>query len=88
MGLPGGNAIGVFGFTTGATGTPGINVGTIFDDNATRNIFDSTTTGTNGNSATDYIGYFRPEFGSLKSLVCEPQSSPRSAATSTARGRW
>ena len=69
QGLATGNAIGQFGFTTGATGTPGIVVGTIFDDNATRNIFDSTTTGTNGNSATDYIGYFQPEFGSLKSFV-------------------
>ena len=51
--------------------TPGLAVGTIFDDNATRNIFDSTTTGTNGNSAagTGYIGYFRPEFGSLKRFL-------------------
>ncbi len=48
MGLPSGNAIGVFGFTTGQTGTPGVEVGTTFDDNATRNIFDPTTTGTNG----------------------------------------
>ena len=50
VGLTGGNAIGVFGFTTGTPGSPGIGVGTIFDDNATRNIFDPTTTGTNGNS--------------------------------------
>ena len=28
VGLPGGNAIGVFGFTAGPTGTPGIAVGT------------------------------------------------------------
>ena len=88
IGLPSGNAIGVYGFTTGTTGTPGTDVGTIFDDNATRGIFDPTTTGTNGNTATDYIGYFRPdadftsEFGSLKSLVAS--SDP----TSTARGNW
>ena len=63
VGLPSGNAIGVYGFTTGATGKPGEVIGTIFDDNATRDIFDSTTTGTNGNTAagTGYIGYFRPE---------------------------
>ncbi|HEX3446680.1 MAG TPA: hypothetical protein VHS97_00395, partial [Isosphaeraceae bacterium] len=69
QGLPSGNAIGVFGFATGATGTPGRNVGTIFDDNATRNIFDPTTTGTNGNNATNYIGTFRPEGGSLQSFL-------------------
>jgi large repetitive protein len=70
-GLPSGNAIGVYGFTTGATGTPGIDVGTTFDDNATRDIFDPTTANpvANGNTATDYIGYFRPEFGSLKSFL-------------------
>jgi large repetitive protein len=61
VGLPGGNAIGQFGYAPGTPGTRGIPVGTIFDDNATRNIFDPTTTGTNGNSATDYIGYFQPE---------------------------
>ena len=50
QGLPGGNAIGVFGYAPGTPGTPGIAVGTIFDDNATRNIFDPDTTGTNGNT--------------------------------------
>ena len=40
VGLPSGNAIGVTGFTTGATGNPGEVIGTIFDDNATRDIFD------------------------------------------------
>src|SRR5262249_54586619 len=40
VGLPSGNAVGVFGFTTGTTGNRGIEVGTTFDDNATRNIFD------------------------------------------------
>ena len=71
QGLPSGNAIGQFGFTTGTTGTPGIAVGTIFDDNATRNIFDPNTANpvANGNSATDYIGFFRPEGGSLKSFI-------------------
>ena len=72
VGLPSGNAIGVYGFTTGATGKAGVIVGTIFDDNATRNIFDPTTTGTNGNSAagSGYIGYFRPESGeTLESFI-------------------
>ena len=57
-GLPGGNAIGQFGYAPAST--PGIAVGTIFDDNATRNIFDPSTTGTNANAAP-YIGFFRPE---------------------------
>ena len=35
-----GNALGILGFTTGATGNPGTVFGTTFDDNATRNIFD------------------------------------------------
>ena len=35
-------------------------VGTTFDDNATRNIFNTTTTGTNGNAAP-YIGEFQAE---------------------------
>ncbi len=69
VGLPGGNAIGVFGFSSGAAGTFGTTVGTVFDDNATRNIFDPTNTGTNGNSATNYIGTFRAEGGSLKSFL-------------------
>ena len=71
QGLPNGNAIGQFGFTTGTNGTPGVVVGTEFDDNATRNIFDANTANppTNGNTATDYIGYFRPEGESLKSFL-------------------
>ena len=36
VGLPGGNAIGQFGYAPGTPGTRGIPVGTIFDDNATR----------------------------------------------------
>ncbi len=69
QGLPNGNSLGVYGFTTGATGDFGINVGTTFDDDSYRNIFDPTTTGTNGNAATDYIGTFQPEFGSLVALA-------------------
>ncbi len=70
VGLPSGNEIGVDGFTTGATGTPGVIVGTIFDDNATKDIFDATNAAppTNAN-ASPYIGYFRPEYGSLKSFL-------------------
>jgi len=83
QGLPSGNSVGVYGFTTGPTGSPGIVVGTTFDDNATRDIFDSTRTGTNGNSAADYIGFFQPEFGSLAGFLA--------AATSgggTLNGPW
>ncbi len=64
QGLPTGNAIGVFGYTpptTTSPGTPGTQIGTIFDDNADRNIFDATTGGVNGNTAVDYVGYFEPE---------------------------
>ncbi len=67
QGLPSGNAIGVFGFSpSGSAGTP---VDTIFDDNATRSIYDSTPAPTNGNTAVDYIGYFRPERGSLQNFL-------------------
>ena len=48
QGLPSGNAIGQFGYAPGTPGLPAIAVGTIFDDNATRNIFDPSTTGTTG----------------------------------------
>jgi subtilisin-like proprotein convertase family protein len=81
VGLPSGNAIGVEGFTTGATGNPGDVVGTVFDDNATRNIFDPTTGGTNGNAAP-YIGFFRPEFGSLKNFLASE------AAQNDINGTW
>ena len=37
-------------------------MGTTFTDTATRDIFDTTLTGTNGNTAP-YIGDFRPENG-------------------------
>ncbi len=70
QGLPSGNAIGVFGFSPGATGTAGTPVDTIFDDNATRDIFDATPPQVrNGNTATDYIGFFRPEGGSLQNFL-------------------
>ncbi len=54
VGLPSGSGIGVYN---------GLTIGTVFDDNATRDIFDPTTTGTNGNTAagTNYVGFFRPE---------------------------
>jgi subtilisin-like proprotein convertase family protein len=70
IGLPTGNAIGVFNFSPSGT-TPSFTIGTTFDDNATRNIFDGTTAVpvTNGNTAAGYVGYFRPEFGSLKTFV-------------------
>ena len=59
VGISGAN-LGVFGESTT---NPGIEIGTVFDDNATRNIFDPTTTGTNG-VAAPAIGHFQPEFGS------------------------
>ena len=46
----------------------GVPIGTTFDDNATRNIFDPTTTGTNAN-ANPYIGHFQAEGGSLDSFL-------------------
>ena len=62
----------------------GLNIGTVFDDNATRDIFDSTTGGTNGNTAP-YIGHFRPEdFQSLNTFVQQVAA----AGTSTACGPW
>ena len=41
QGLPGGAALGVFGFAPPTAF--GLDIGTVFDDNATRNIFDPTT---------------------------------------------
>ena len=77
VGLPSGNAVGVYGFTTGTTGNPGTVVGTTFDDNATRNIYDPTAAvpPVNGNSAVDYVGFFRPEFGSLKNFLASVGSA-------------
>jgi subtilisin-like proprotein convertase family protein len=57
--------LGVFGHSTT---NPGIDIGTVFDDNATRNIFDPTTTGMNGVGAPA-IGHFRPETGSLTAFL-------------------
>ena len=51
--------LGVFGQT--ATNF-GVNIGTIFDDNATRDIFDPTAAGMNG-VAAPAIGHFRPQSG-------------------------
>ena len=56
-------------------------IATVFDDNATRNIFDSTTTGTNGNAAP-YVGHFRPEFGSLNTFLKQV------AAAGDLNGTW
>ena len=55
--------IGISGANIGisSTGNP---IGTVFDDQATRNIFDSTITGTNANAAP-YIGHFQAENASL-----------------------
>ncbi len=77
-GLAGGN-LGVFGETTT---NPGINIGTVFDDNATRGIFDPTTTGTNG-LAAPAIGHFQPESGeSLDDFVKQV------AASGDLNGQW
>jgi large repetitive protein len=74
VGITGAN-IGIFGESTT---NPGIDVGTVFDDNATRNIFDPNTTGTNANGAP-YIGHFQAEDGSLDSFV---------RSLSTRNGTW
>ena len=47
-------------------------VGTTFTDTATRDIFDTTTSGTNGNS-TPYIGDYRPENGETLKEFLEAQ---------------
>ena len=67
-GLTGGNSLGIFGYTTM---NPGTVLGTTFDDHATRDIFDPTTTGMNGadTSGGSYVGHFRPEVGTLNSLI-------------------
>ena len=77
VGLTGAN-IGVFGESTT---NPGIDVGTVFDDNATRNIFDPNAGGTNGNTAP-YIGHFQAEDGSLDSFV------KSLAASNDINGTW
>src|SRR5262249_4321340 len=51
QGLPSGNAIGINGFTTGATGKAGTYMGTTFTARAGRAIFGPNTNGQNGNSA-------------------------------------
>ena len=61
IGLASGNAIGVFGFTTGATGTSGP---TSARPSTTTPPGTSSTRrplGPTGIRATDYIGFFRPE---------------------------
>ena len=57
VGLSGTN-LGMITYTNNNIGTYAI--GTTFDDNATRNIFDPNTGGTNANTAP-YIGNYRPE---------------------------
>jgi subtilisin-like proprotein convertase family protein len=66
-----GNALGIQGFTTGATGNPGIVIGTTFEDNATRDIVDLNPVNFYGlpsppftagrGAASPFIGQFRPE---------------------------
>jgi subtilisin-like proprotein convertase family protein len=65
----GGANLGVVTYTN--NDIPFYAMGTTFDDNATRDIFDSTTTGTNGLSAPA-IGDFRPEtFETLDTFLAE-----------------
>jgi len=64
-GVAGAN-LGVFGETNT---NPGVQIGTVFDDNATRDIFDPTPAGANG-VAAPAIGHFRPEsFESLDAFL-------------------
>ena len=69
-GLPGGTGIGVYG---ASTTNPGIFIGTTFDDNATRNIFDNNGAAppANGGNTSNgsWVGDFRPEEGTLASLI-------------------
>ncbi len=71
VGLPTGNAVGVYGFSPSGGG--GDVIGTVFDDNATRDIFDGTPAipTTNGNAAagSGYVGWFRPEGGAMSNFL-------------------
>jgi subtilisin-like proprotein convertase family protein len=67
QGIGGGN-LGVITYTD--NNIPFYAMGTTFDDNAVRDIFDSTAAGTNGLSGPA-IGEFQPEFGSLDSFLAE-----------------
>ena len=64
----------------------GTAIGTVFDDQATRSIFDSTTTGTNANSAP-YVGHFRPEGGSMVNLYRGATAGAADSANSV-NGTW
>jgi len=68
----------------GASNTfPGFVIGTTFDDNATRNIFDPTAGGTNGNT-NPYIGHFQAEGGSLDNFIAKVRSNN----AGTLSGTW
>ena len=77
-GLAGAN-LGIYGESTT---NPGIYIGTVFDDNATRDIYDPTTTGTNGNAAPA-VGHYRPERGSLDAFVSSLPASDFTNSTWT-----
>ena len=64
IGISGGN-VGVVSYTDNNIATYAM--GTTFADTATRDIFDPTTAGTNGNTAP-YIGDYRPEGDGAESL--------------------
>ena len=64
-------------------------IGTTFDDNATRNIFNFNNAGINGSTAP-YIGLYQPEGGSLDQDYAGPAVNTGAAGTkeaSTAPGR-
>ena len=64
--------IGVFGESTT---NPGINIGTVFDDNATRGIFDPNAGGTNA-VAAPAVGHYRPDGGeTLESFIKSVQNA-------------
>ena len=65
-----GTSLGIFDFSPGPPTIPGIYVGTVFDDNATRDIVDLNPVGAYGappptasprGAQSDYIGHWRPE---------------------------
>ena len=63
-------------------------IGTIFDDNATRNIFNVTNAGING-SAGPYIGFYQPEGGSLDQNYAGADVNTGAAGTrGSINGTW
>ena len=74
-----GTNIGILG---ASTTFQGFTIGTTFDDNATRNIFDPNANGTNANT-NPYIGHFQPEGSTLDGFLRLVQQT-----NGTLNGTW